>query len=347
MLTGAQITAGNAGQDMTKVANFEVEQTLTENQAWIDKAMERCDRWCQANTTAAGVLFGLVSALAASLHVVGLRGLPKGKNPYQITNHETVCCLLYSLVLAKYTGGEGVYSKDYARVTLFLFRSVFAMPGFTCNVVGTYLLPSQLFIVLNNSNMIFAILIAAVILKVYPPTATWVFVGTFILGVMVMVYPEALGISSGRQIQQKEYELWWIVFPIISGFTGGSVTNLLQIYSGGITLVQNTYWWSLSIALMTAIIFPMAEGYETLGFREYLLIPILGFFIFSSLALYNLSCRYEKRAAVVTSVACSQIVMTYILDVIFSGSPLILLNVIGASIVILSIVGIAWFKSKK
>ena len=283
-----------------------------------------------------------------SLHVVGLRGLPKGKNPYQITNHETVCCIIYSLAFSWLCKSEGVYSKDYSRVNLFLFRSLFAMPGYTCNVVGTYLLPSQLFIVLNNSNMIFAILIAAVVLKVCPPPMTWVFVGTFMVGVMVMVYPEALGITTNPTTQvEKDYLLWWIFFPILSGFTGGSVTNLLQIYSGGITLFQNSFWWSLSIALVTGIIFPMCPGYIGLSTREYLLIPVLGFLIFASLVTYNLSCRYEKRAAVVTSVACSQIVMTYILDVIFSGSPLLVLNVIGATIVILSIVGIAWFKTAK
>ena len=79
---------------------------------------------------------------------------------------------------------------------------------------------------------------------------------------------------------------------------------------------------------------------------EMAMIPVLGTLIFTSQYTYSLACRYEPKAGIITTIVCSNILLTFLLDCLIMHTRLTTTNVVGACIVFASVVAIAVLKEK-
>ena len=310
--------------------------------------LKSVDEYQNAHKEFFGKFYSFVNALFMAIHVLLVRVFNKQVNPTSIVNNEMVFSVLSTLYFNHLVQGEPLYSLQKKKANILLARGLIAFPGFTSNVLGSYFLPSQVFIVLNNSNMIFAILIAIFAIKKYPNRIVVGLIATFIFGVIVMIAPEWIGLKpKNANGEEKEYKFWMVFFPLVSGLSGGIITNLLQVYASDISVFQNSFWFSLPMVLLTGLITSGRtdpEKYVQFNFREVLCLPILGLLMTGCQITFSLACKYEKRASVVTPILSANILITYLLDILLLGSKLSFVNAIGASIVFASIVGIALFR---
>ena len=104
--------------------------------------------------------------------------------------------LLYAFFMNEVTNGDQLHPNDNLKSKLLLIRGILGVPGFTAAVVGSYLLPSRIYVVLANCNIIFAIVINCIIYKKPPRMMVLVFIMTYIAGVILMVNPQWFGLGS-------------------------------------------------------------------------------------------------------------------------------------------------------
>lgn len=104
--------------------------------------------------------------------------------------------MILSLATNQILQGKSLHpTGDHFKLNLMMVRGLLGVPALTCSVIGAYLLPSQVFIVLNNCNVFFAMLIRCVITKTLPNMKMTGLVFLFLFGVIVMVYPQIFGLT--------------------------------------------------------------------------------------------------------------------------------------------------------
>ena len=294
-----------------------------------------------------GRLFAFISACCFSLHAIIIRVYSKNLNPYSITHDEMIFTLLLSFFINHLIKGPEIVPRDNITSNILIIRGLIAFPGFSSCVVGMYFLPPQIFIVFNNSNLIFTIFISSLINKNYPAIKVILFIMVYIIGVVILVCPQLFGLPSETKIK-NDYNKIYIVFPLISGVCGGLITNLLIMYNKSIHVCQNSYYFSLLITIFSGLVQSIQKDnssqYET---REKLLIPVLGLLMFLTQTFMMLACKYETRAWIVSAIGSSNIFVTFILDLIFLKPGVSFSNLLGATIGFLSLICISLFKDSK
>ena len=160
-------------------------------QRWTDSYED----FHKTHPSIAGRLYAFACAITGSLHILVIRQFRRTVDPVQITQGEMMWAFILANIYATVIKAPLLHPKESKAANLLLIRCCFAIPGFTSAVVGQYLLPSQIFIVMNNSNMIFAILFAIILVKQYPRPLVVVGVATFIFGVALMLCPWVFGLG--------------------------------------------------------------------------------------------------------------------------------------------------------
>lgn len=127
-----------------------------------------------------GRLFAFISACCFSLHAIIIRVYSKNLNPYSKTHDEMIFTLLLSFVINHLIKGPEIVPTDNITSNILIIRGLIAFPGFSSCVVGMYFLPPQIFIVFNNSNLIFTIFISSLINKKYPAIKDILFIMVYI-----------------------------------------------------------------------------------------------------------------------------------------------------------------------
>ena len=139
----------------------------------------------------------------------------------------------------------------------------------------------------------------------------------------------------------------YLFFPLIAGFVNAIVTIILQYYSQNISAAQNSYWFAVGLTCLTGFIISNMVEVNSFTLREYLLLPVLGFLISASQACFSLGCTYEKNPGIVTPLISSNILFTFILDILINKRLVTFYDILGAFVVFISVSFLAVFREVK
>lgn len=162
----------------------------------MSTVVERLRRFNQEHAVYMGKVYALLSALFNASHIIIIRSFPKGFNPYRIANNEMIFSLLYVWTLNDLLKGPPLHPKEPSKANLLLIRAILGVPGFTCAVVGAYLIPSKVYVVVSNCNIIFATILGFIVHKQFPSVFITFLIFLFIAGVVIMTDPELIGLHT-------------------------------------------------------------------------------------------------------------------------------------------------------
>lgn len=158
----------------------------------------------ERNKSYVGKLYCLLSGICMSFHIIIVKSFPQNSNPYRITNNEMVFSIFYAMMFNKMAQGDSLHPRDPVKSKLLFVRGILGVPGFTSAVVGSFLLPSKVYVVMSNCNIIFATFLGSIISKKQPNSFVIMLMGLFIIGVVIMTYPELLGLPTNNASPTKE-----------------------------------------------------------------------------------------------------------------------------------------------
>lgn len=314
---------------------------------WFNRTSAVIDQYQTTHPGYFGKFYALICAIFVTLHLFIAQSFRPSISKFQLLHLHMVCNLLLSCLANWLIDGPQLHPTETNKITLLNIRSLLSLPGFTCHVLGALFLSPERFIVLNNSNLIFGIILTAIFMQVIPNWKVIGLVAVYIFGVVIMIAPDMLGLGLEPVIDGKQFQLWMIIFPLISGFCGGAVLLVLMKFSADITLFQNTFWFAISVCFSSGLVYssespvPLTAAF-TVG--EMLRLPLLAICLVSAQIAISLACRYEKQAAIVGPISSSNILLTFMVNVIVLDAPFQTVNLIGSVVVFISLAAIMIFK---
>ena len=298
------------------------------------------DKYQTKHAHISGKVLAILGAIVITLQTFVNRAYSKKINSLQLVHHQMIFQVVAGWFINKALRGDDLFPVDRSRINLLLFRAIFGAIGFPAHLIGTILISPQLFTVLYNSNMIFAIILSIYFMGIMPSWRIACLVVVYILGVVVMVIPGIVGLTT-TQTNSDDFRLWTIVFPITSGFCGACITILLMKYSDQISVLQNLFWFAFSGVLVGGLGFSTSKAEppsEAFSLGEYFLLPLSALMMVGSQSLVAMACRYEKRAAIITPIISSSILLTFFFDVFVMHAAFETVNFVGSLVVFGSLV---------
>ena len=153
-------------------------------------------RFNEEHTASVGKAFALLSALSNASHIIIVRSFPQGINPIRIVNNEMIVSLVLVSTINFLVGGAPLHPREDSKANLLFVRALLGVPGFACAVVGAYLVPAKVFVVVSNCNVIFATILGSLIHMQFPSFLTVILIFLFFAGVVVITDPGLLGLHT-------------------------------------------------------------------------------------------------------------------------------------------------------
>ena len=124
-----------------------------------------------------------------------------------------------------------LWPKDTKMRLIFAARGAIGAPIFCLFMTAQKLVPPQQFVVLNNTNTFFVVLLGPLLLKEYPNMKIIVLMLISFIGILMVVDPSILGL--GHTIAgsvQENTPVSYLMFALASGLGGALVTIFLKAF---------------------------------------------------------------------------------------------------------------------
>lgn len=236
-----------------------------------------------------------------------------------------------------------VFNSDADVSNKLFLRGLFGGLGYCLLNLAFRLLPPQKTIVLTNTLSVWVVILSPIFLNEYPNRMVIAMLFVSLLGIVIMVDPSLLlpdswiqDSSTGTSTSEEDYEWYYLFLPLISAFSGASISVLLKAYAGKITPAQNTGYFYIFGSIYAGLaclktdiraegrLFSLTDLLAMAGVA----ISQTGYQTFNALAF-----QYEQ-AGIVSLLLNSQIVMGFAMDYMVIGNPVKTVNLVGAVLVI-------------
>ena len=218
--------------------------------------------------------------------------------------------------------------------------------------LGAKLLPSSKFMVINNTQSIWMVILGPFFIKEYPNRLIVSMVLISFIGIIILIDPSIiipssfLPENSQPGNNKKVDSLLYYLFPVTTSIGGAGVNMFLKAYSKEITSYQNAYYFLIFVAFYSGFLSSQLRdvSFAQPGIFDYVMMLLSGFFMVGYQFFLALAMKFETRASIVSVLLNSQILFTCILDVFILGSDLEVTSIIGGLIIIVCAVIITFTK---
>ena len=210
-------------------------------------------------------------------------------------------------------------------------------------IISQKVLSAQEFVVLNNTNAFFNILLAPFLIQEYPNLKTGILAVLSFIGIVLIVNPAylGLGILANPKAQIENYLLMKF-FALLTGLGGAAMTIFLRHFASSLHPGQNLFVFSVSVIVVSTLYMSIVEGpvlqdgittgYYLAG-ADYIKAIFVAVFAASYQISLSFACRYEKKTSNIAIIFQSQTFFSFVFDYVIFSNQILLVNVIGAILV--------------
>lgn len=275
-----------------------------------------------------GVTYALLTTIFGSAAAAAAKFLGGRVSPYVIVFAQY---LVGVLVLVPWMLRKGPGALATARFTLHFWRSIAGWVGFMAYYVALAHVPLVDASLLRSAAPIWVPLVLFLWLGVRLPPARWLAIGTGFAGVLLILHPDAHGIS-----------VWHIVGMFAGIGLGVSMATTRRLASS--ESPQAIIFWYFAIAAVATLPFAVAT-WQPLGMADALVLAFIGVSIYITMALYTAAYTYAK-SSVISPISFLNVVFAGLFGFLFWNESPTPVTAAGILLVIGAGVYAVWLESR-
>ena len=276
--------------------------------------------------------YALTVAVCNTLLAISGQMFDKKRSPFQ-------ACLIQSITasgliaLAAYYTSKQILPKTAKEAKIFVIRAAFSAVLGLCFRASSMLLPTQVFIVLLNMNVVYASIIEPLKQGMRPSFKSASMVLLSFLTITLLAFPQWVGFKASYPIRRDMTSLEVLGFGLVTLYALGNV--LLSIFYSrakeSMTPFQESFSASIGLAVVSGVCSRLWPA-PAISSKDYYLGVACGLIVCVSYLGWYLASKFAKSISRISMVLNLEVVFTFLVDILFVSQNFVFCHCLGASV---------------
>lgn len=249
---------------------------------------------------------------------------------------------LISLVFCAITDQSDKIPKNNEAYKLLLKRGIYGSFGLICFYEALIFLPLSICTLLSLTIPLWVGIIGRIFYEEVYNFVHFLLTISCFIGLILIIKPSFLFDQPDEEPKDDHFVLG-IIFGILCSVVTAVIFLTITALKGKVSVIVILFYFNF-FSIIVGALGSQYEDSKTLSFCEILIVFLAGFFFFLAQAARNRSLYLEKPFVIGLG-SYSQLIMTYIMDIIFFGLSLDYLSYMGCVIIVVCMIILIFYNN--